>query len=179
MTSDESLTEVISTFKCAQDKDIESFFYNKAVLFDKKGKSKTHLVLDFDALETGQIVILAYFSIAIHLLKIPEGTSTTKIRRLDGLYSRTGSEPITEIPSYLIGQLAKNDKYSSVISGSLILGYALNVISIAEKHVGGRNICIECRDIPQIISFYEHSGFKTLGRDPDDDLIQMYCIIGK
>ena len=179
MTSDETLAEVISTFECSHDSDIESFFYDKAVLFDRKGKSKTHLILNHDALENCRIEILAYFSLAIHLLKIPEGTSATQIRRLDGLYSRTGGEPISEIPSFLIGQLSKNDKYAKSISGSLILEYALYAISVAEECVGGRIIHVECRDISQVISFYENNGFKILRRDPNDGLIHMYCIIGK
>ena len=179
MASEEVLSEVISTFKCAKDSDIEGFINNKAVLFNRKGKSKTHLVLNQDALEKGDIEIVAYFSLAIHLLKVPEGTSASQVRRLDGLYSRKGGDPITEIPSFLIGQLAKNDTYASSISGSLLLEYALSAISSAEEIVGGRVVYIECRDIPKVISFYENNGFKVLRSDPDDGLIQMYCIIGK
>jgi len=178
MTSDEIVSEVISNFKCANDNDIENFIKNKAVLFDNKGKSKTHLLLDENALIDGSIEIVAYFSIAIQLLRIPDGTSASQIRRLDGLYSRKGGDPINEIPSFLIGQIAKNDKYISSISGSLLLEYALSVISVAEEMVGGRVVYIECRDIPNLISFYEKNGFKVLRSDPDDGLIQMYCIIG-
>jgi len=61
----------------------------------------------------------------------------------------------------------------------LVLEYALSVISSAEEIVGGRVVYIECRDIPKVISFYENNGFKVLRSDPDDSLIQMYCIIGK
>jgi hypothetical protein len=179
MTSEETLLEVISSFKCSKDVDIEGFLNNKAVLFNRKGKSRTHLLLNQDALETGSIEILAYFSLAIHMLKIPEGTSANQVRRLDGLYARKGSEPITEIPSFLIGQLAKNDTYASEISGSLLLEYALSDIASAQEIVGGRVAYIECRDTPKVISFYEQNGFKILRRDPDDGLIQMYCIIGK
>lgn len=179
MASDETIAEVISSFKCFRDNDIESFFYSKAVLFNKKGKSKTHLILNQEALEEGRIEILAYFSLAIHLLRIPESASATQIRRLDGLYSRVGGEPISEIPSYLIGQLAKNDTYASSISGSLVLEYALFIISAAEENVGGRIVHVECRDIPQVIQFYESNGFRVLRRDPNDGLIHMYCIIGR
>jgi hypothetical protein len=179
MASEDTVSEVISAFACSYDSDIVSFIREKAILFDRKGKSKTHLILDQDKLENGQIVIVAYFALAIHLLRIPEGTSATQVKRLDGLYSKRSGEPITEIPSFLIGQLAKDDKYSSAISGTLLLDYALSVISAAEERVGGRVVYIECRDIPELIEFYENNGFKLLRRDPDDELIQMYCIIGK
>jgi hypothetical protein len=179
MTSEETVLEVISSFKCSKDVDIEGFLNSKAVLFNRKGKSRTHLLLDQGALENGSIELLAYFSLAIHMLRIPESTSANQVRRLDGLYARKGSEPITEIPSFLIGQLAKNDTYASSVSGSLLLEYALSAISSAQEFVGGRVVYIECRDLPKVISFYEQNDFKVLRRDPDDGLIQMYCIIGR
>jgi len=179
MASTETISEVFSNFKCVKDNDIESFINDKSVLFDRKGKSKTHLLLNQDKLEKGIIEIVAYFSLAIHQLRIPEGASASQIRRLDGLYAKKGKNPITEIPSYLIGQLAKNDTYSSDISGSLLLEYALSIISKAEENVGGRVVYVECRDIAKVITFYENNGFKVLRRDPDDGLIQMYCVIGK
>lgn len=178
MASEEKVSEVISAFSCSFDNDIESFLVNKAVLFDRKGKSRTHLILDRDELEKGNIVIAAYFSLAIHLIKIPEGTSSSQVRRLDGLYSRKGSNPISEIPSFLIGQLAKDDKYSSKITGALLLEYALAVISTAQEAIGGRVVYIECRNVDKLITFYENNGFKVLRHDPDDGLVQMYCIIG-
>ena len=67
IASKEVVSEVISTFKCSYDNDIENFLREKATLFDYKGKSKTHLILDQDELEKGSIVIVAYFSLAIHL----------------------------------------------------------------------------------------------------------------
>ena len=179
IASYDSISEIVLRFKCLRDNDIQSFLHDKAALFNRKGKSKTHLVLDQEALENGSVNIVAYFSLAIQLLRIPEGTSVTQIRLLDGLYSRKGGEQITEIPSFLIGQLAKNDLYSSSVSGSLILEYALSVISTAEEMVGGRVVYVECRDIPQVISFYENNGFKIFRRDPDDGLVQLCCIIGK
>ena len=178
LASEDIISGVFSTFRCKHDLDIESFLKEKAVLFDKKGKSKTHLLLDEDELMHGNIVIAAYFSNAIQSLKIPESISMSQIRRLDGLYSKRGGEQISEVPSYLIGQLAKNDSYKNQIDGSLVLEYAMSVISSAEHLVGGRVVYIECRDIPILITFYESSGFKLLRRDPNDALLQMYCIIG-
>jgi len=102
----------------------------------------------------------------------------SQLRRLDGLYSKRGGEQISEVPSYLIGQLAKNDSYKTQIDGSIVLEYAMSIISKAELLVGGRVVYIECRDIPMLIAFYERNGFKLLRRDPDDALLQMYCIIG-
>jgi hypothetical protein len=173
MTSEDFASEVVSSFICGKDDDIENFIKGKAVLFDRKGKSKTHFLLDEDALLDGIIEIVGFFSLAIQLLKIPEGTTITQIRRLDGLYSRKGGDPITEIPAFLIGQLAKNDKYTKVFPGKTLLEYALSAIAEAERVVGGRVAYVECRDIPELISFYGQNGFKTLRRDPSDGLVQI------
>ena len=178
LTSKDTVLEVISSFKCSHDSDIENFLNSKAILFDSKGKSRTYFIINDDALENGLIEVVAYFSLAIHLLRIPEKTSASQIKRLDGLYSRRGGTPISEIPSFLIGQLAKNDTYPTAISGSKLLEYALSAISAAEKIVGGRVVYIECRDEPKLIKFYEDNGFAVLRRDPNDGLVQMYCLIG-
>ena len=121
--------------------------------------------------------MFAYFSIAMQTLKIPQGTSSSQIRKLDGLYARKGDGKITEIPSFLIGQLAKNDTYSNYISGDDVIELALAVIGRAQEIIGGRVVFIECQDKPELIEFYSRNGFKVFRQDPEDKLIQMVCIL--
>lgn len=104
MTSEETLKEVISAFYCSKDHDVENFLQNenKAVLYERKSKSRTYLIFDEDDLEKGTLVLLAYLTIAMQTLKIPNGTAASQIRKLDGLYAKKGTEAITEIPSFLI-----------------------------------------------------------------------------
>lgn len=181
MTSEETVKEVISTFYCSKDHDVESFLKNenKAILYERKSKSRTYFIFDEDGLENGSFVLLAYFTIAIQTLKIPNGTVASQIRKLDGLYAKKGSEALTEIPSYLIGQLGKNDKYTDKIAGDELLEYALSVISKAQGIVGGRVAFIECQDKPQLINFYTRNGFKHFRKDPDDGLVQMVRLLDK
>lgn len=181
MTSEETVKEVISTFYCSKDHDIESFLKNenKAILYERISKSRTYLIFDEDDLESGSFVLLAYFTIAIQTLKIPNGTAASQIRKLDGLYAKKGSEALTEIPSYLIGQLSKNDEYADKIAGDELLEYALSVISKAQGIVGGRVAFIECQDEPQLINFYTGNGFKHFRKDPDDGLVQMVRLLDK
>ncbi len=181
MTSKETVKEVISTFYCAKDHDIESFLKNenKAILYERKSKSRTYLIFDEDGLENGNFVFLAYFTIAMQTLKIPNGMAASQIRKLDGLYAKKGSDSITEIPSFLIGQLGKNDEYADKITGDELLEYALSVISKAQGIVGGRVAFIECQDKPQLIDFYTRNGFKHFRKDPDDGLVQMVRLLGK
>lgn len=181
MTSEETVKEVISTFYCSKDHDIESFLKNenKAILYERKSKSRTYLIFDEDGLENGNFILLAYFTVAIQTLKIPNGTVASQIRKLDGLYAKKGSEALTEIPSYLIGQLSKNDEYTDKIAGDELLEYALSVISKAQGIVGGRVAFIECQDRPQLINFYTRNGFKHFRKDPDDGLVQMVRLLDK
>lgn len=181
MTSEETIKEVISTFYCSKDPDIESFLKseNKAILFERKSKSRTYMIFDEDGLEGGTFILLAYFTIAMQTLKVPDGTAASQIRKLDGLYAKKGSEAITEIPSFLIGQLGKNDKYTGRISGDELLEYAFSVIGKAQGIVGGRVVFIECQDKPQLINFYTKNGFKHFRKDPEDGLVQMIRLLDK
>lgn len=88
MASEEKVSEVISVFKCGRAPDIENFIKNKAITYEKKAKSRTYLAFDEEAMYEGEFKLLAYFTIAMQTLKIPEGTSPSQIRKLEGLYSR-------------------------------------------------------------------------------------------
>ncbi|AVX30318.1 hypothetical protein CTH_0715 [Carboxydocella thermautotrophica] len=177
MASEKKVSEVISIFKCAKDRDIENFIKEKAIIYEKKAKSRTYLVFDEEASLEGEFKLLGYFALALQSLKIPEGTSVSQIRRLDGLYSRKGDGLITEIPAFLIGQLGKNDLYKDDINGDKLMKYALAVISRAQEIVGGRIVFLECQDKPKLIDFYSRNGFKIFRKDPLDNLVQMIRLI--
>ena len=52
MASEQFISEVISSFKCSRDSDIEEFLKNsnKAILYEKKSKSRTYLIFDGEGL---------------------------------------------------------------------------------------------------------------------------------
>ncbi len=87
------------------------------------------------------------------------------VKKLDGLYKN-----ISEIPVFLIGQLAKNDQFTTALTGQELLEYAWSVIMNAHKYVGGRLVLIECNDHPKLIYFYEANGFTYIQKD---ELVQM------
>ncbi|MBE3554853.1 MAG: hypothetical protein IMW85_07675 [Thermicanus sp.] len=175
MTSDEKVKEVIFTFYCKKDADIENFLKNenKAILYEKKSKSRTYFIFDEDGLKNGELILMAYFTIAMQTLKIPNGVAASQIRKLDGLYAKKGSQILTEIPAFLIGQLGKNDKFANQITGDELLEYALSLIGKAQNIVGGRVAFIEFQDKPKLIEFYSRNGFMLFRKDPDDGLVQM------
>lgn len=170
----ESIKKIISTFSCNIDKDIEKFLIENALLFESKNKAKTYFILDNDKLLNGEVEILAYFALSTKVLHLPDELSNSQRKKIDGLYNS-----ISEISTFLIGQIAKNDKNQNNILGSEILDYACSYIERASSIVGGRIILIELKDNLKLIDFYQQNGFKLLNNKTENEekLLQMIKII--
>jgi len=124
--------------------------------------------MDEEQFANGKFVILAYFTIALKVLKISElGLSNRAIKELDGFSAKMDGEVIYDFPVYLIGQVAKNDTYKNVINGEAIIDRAISVISFAQEMVGGRVVLVECENVPYLLDFYKKLGFKIIKEDAD------------
>lgn len=172
------LSELLSSFSCEKDKDIEFFLHNNAIRFEKLNKSRTYLLCDSDSLnEKGEFVILGYFSTALKVLDLPDHLSNRRRKEMDGLSAKLHGEVIRSVPCYLIGQLAKNSNISGecAIKGSELIDYALTIIQYAETLVGGRFVMIECRNTPKLLDFYAENRFKKFDEFPHEDspMVQM------
>jgi len=176
MSDEETAQELISIFVCEKDKDIENFLKEKAILFEKLGKSRTYFIFDE---EDNDFKILAYFTLAIQVLKVPEELlSGRKTLIFDGFSSKIRGAKITEFPAILIGQLGKNDLYPESISGSEVMEYCLITLLKGQARLGGRIIMLECKDVPYIISLYEKFGFQKLEKEyEEEELLQMVKIL--
>ena len=64
-----------------------------------------------------------------------------------------------ECLSILIGQLGKNDLFSSLINLKEILDFAFSTIKDIMELVGGRIILIECFNSDKLVQLYEDHGF--------------------
>lgn len=169
------MSGVFSNFECKKDPDIQSFLINRAILYERKNKSRTYLLVDAADIRN----LLGYCSVSPQVLRIPENLSNSQIKKLDGLYTRNrnGNGPISEIPAYLIGQVGKNSKFVDEITGKDILNIAFEAIETAQEAVGGRVAYIECKPIQEVIDFYKNNGFTYLWEDPIDGMLQMYTVI--
>jgi predicted GNAT family N-acyltransferase len=176
MSDEKKAQELISIFNCEKDKDIENFIRERAILFEKLGKSRTYLIFDEDEEE---FKVLAYFTLAMQVLKIPEDLlSNRKTKFLDGFSSKIRGEKITEFPTILIGQVGKNDLFKELISGNEIMQYCLSTVFKGQAVLAGRIIMLECKDVPYIINLYKKFGFQKLEKDYDEDEhIQMIKIL--
>ena len=173
--SESKVQEAIFSFCCEQDTDIENFLKNTAIRFEKISKSRTYLLVDEVELTRQKFNVLAYFTIALRVLKISDlGLSKTQIKKLDGFSAIKKDEPITDFPVFLVGQIGKNDAFKKSIKGNQVLEYAMSVIGRAQDEVGGRIVLAECDDNPKLIKFYKDNGFIILNTD---EMVQLIRII--
>ena len=140
------------------------------------GKSRTFFIFDE---EKEEFQILAFFTLAIQVLRIPEEMiSGRKAKFFDGFSSKINGVKITEFPAILIGQLGKNEMYSDLIYGTEILEYCLAKIFEGQARLGGRIIMLECKDIPYLIHLYKQFGFDVLDKDYEEgELLQMFKVL--
>ena len=158
--------------------DVENFLKEKAILFEKLGKSRTFFIFDE---ESNQFNILAYFSLALQVLKIPnELLSGRKTKNLDGFSSKYKGKKITDFPAILIGQLGKNEPYSGLVTGYELLQYCISTILIGQTKLSGRIIMLECKNIPHLLKLYKDFGFSLIEKDySKGELLQMIKVLNE
>lgn len=176
------LRQIVSSFCCEQDEDIENFLHNRAVEFEKLSKARTYLLCDEDQMISEdfyleQLKIYGYIAIAQKILTVPDDWSNRKRKELDGLNGKIHGEPIMDFSCYLIGQLSRNSNVpKESISGKELLQYAYDVIATAVDAVGGRYMMIECQNESGLIEFYESNGFQEVNRSNDGSRLMVQMI---
>ncbi len=155
---EESLYNLLSDFSCPKNPDVEYFLLHNAIEFTKKDQSITYLVFSSE-----DASLVGYFSltvkpISIHVSNISK-TTAKKLARVSILDEETQSYTTA---AYLIAQLGKN--YSlpkeKQISGTILLGFALETISALKYSIGGVIEFLECEDNDFLLNFYMQNRFK-------------------
>ena len=178
---DDKLKNLLSSFSCAYDEDIQNFLHNRAIEFEKLSKSRTYLIVSEEQFENPEIAfdeftIYGYISLAVKVFTVPEETSNRQRQQLDGFSAKEHGKQISNFPCYLIGQLARNSNVpKKSISGAELLNFAYKMIGEAVKLVAGRNILVECHNNEKLIKFYLDNGFYKISQVPDESqtMIQM------
>lgn len=176
---DRVLFEILSSFSCKYDTDIESFLRLKAIEFEKLSKARTYLFLNEEDLRRGveHPKIYGYISLALKILTLPDTASNRFRKEIDGICAKIHGQQISDFPCYLIGQLSKNtDISNNPVSGRELIDMAYDIIMTASEAVGGRYSMIECHDEGKLIQFYQNNGFKELDRIPDGDMPMVQMI---
>lgn len=157
---------LLSSFSCKLNKDVENFLKTNAIVFSKRGFAKTHLV--FWQSDTGdEVELVGYYAIAQKSFTVSKSSvskSTYKHLSQYGMYDSTLQKNI--ISALLIGQIGKNytDGNDTLITGDELLQLALDKVSSIQNESGGRYTYLECEDIPELKTFYERNGFTEFGK---------------
>ena len=147
------------------------FIKNKAIPFEKTGKSRSFFIFDEDA---ESFKVLAYYTLALQVLKVPSSFTNREVKKLDGFSAKIRGERITAVPTILIGQVGKNELYRESLTGFKLMQYCLSTLFDGQMHLGGRVVMLECKDTPYLIDFYKQFGFIKLEKDyQEDELVQL------
>ncbi len=158
---EEDMKKLLSDFSCAKNREIEKYVHNSALDFAKQKIPMTHLVVD----DLGRIA--AIFALTHKAIEIAgEGLSNTtrsKLCRFAELDETSGSFSVS---SFLIVQFGKSDIASSFLSGDSLMACAIEILSSAQRNVGGGVVYLECEDKPKLLQFYENDNnrFRPFGR---------------
>ena len=173
------LQEAIVNFRCAKDSEMEDFLKNRAFLFEEKGKSRTYLLLNNDALQHGEARIIAFFSVAPQVMFVPSSLPVRQIRRLDGFSGKIHGKKVEALPVYLIGQLARDDACADEITGHVLLLHAWNILKLAQDIVGGRMVMVDVKTSAAVlIRFYERENFQFISENEETGLSQLIYMFG-
>ncbi|MBS4869334.1 MAG: N-acetyltransferase [Eubacterium sp.] len=188
---EERTKQILSSFECPQNKDVEKFIKDKAIIFSKQGISRTHLVYWYSDSEQWEKSkeLVGYYTIASKSLVFhKKSVSNTIWKKAVKYCDKKPEDKKCVFSAPLIGQLSKNfaGGNDSLITGQELLTLALNKIKSVQNEIGGKFTYLECEDKPKLIDFYERNGFtifgkRTLERDETDIngeyLIQLFKYI--
>ena len=152
------LNRLLTDYACPPNPDVERFLHNQAIDFTKRSQSVSYLL--FANIDEQ---LLAYFTLTIKSISVNaanfSNTMRRKIERVSEVNEQTGEYILA---AYLIAQLGKNftDGANERITGDQLLQAALDEIYGLRYKAGGTVIFLETEEIPALIAFYEHNGFK-------------------
>jgi hypothetical protein len=177
------LRQILSTYSCEINIDVERFLLEQSIEFTKKNQSVTYMVFASDGCE-----ILGYFTIAVKPISVDgtefSNTVKKKIARVSQQDAESGNYLLS---AYLIAQLGKNfnSRGNKIITGEQLLNLAIEKIKELQYMVGGLVVFLEAENEPKLIDFYEHeNGFKhfdtrkiNVGTDREHSLIQLLKVL--
>ena len=159
----ENRTDLIKTFKCSKNQDLERYLLEKAIDSDKRANAKTHLLVN-NRIKTPEVV--GYFTLTMKPI-LTDGISKEMIKKIDGF-----SKDRKCVYFYLIGQLGLSDKYIGSKLGYILLFSAIEMIEQSTKIIGGRYILVDAFNCKPVIEFYNRNGFTKLATSEDNILSQ-------
>lgn len=114
--------------------------------------ARTSLIIDED---NGNDII-GYFTLLNKQFNLEGNVSKSVRQRI------VFSKQATSMSTILIAQLGRTDQYRGRVSGSEILGLALENCKKIHRIIGMRIVCVEYEPVDELISFYGRNLFEFL-----------------
>ena len=160
------LSNLLSTFSCPKNLNIEHFLRTHAVSCAKQRFAITYLILNAFS------EIVGFFTLAHKPMLFDQERLAGKCRRRirqfcvrPNLLGDTEADGKLLVSTFLIAQLGKNFTLlaGEKIAGREIVEAAMRTLSNIQKTIGGGVIFLECEDQPKLLDFYSRQGFIKFG----------------
>ena len=164
MFGDEALSKVLSTFSCPLNNEVENFLKYKAVVSSRLQTSQTYLVMSDDG------DLLGYYTLVLKSFSVVGTQLSGGNRRLISRFAQEDDAGNFHAAVYLIAQIGKNYavEENKRISGSELIGMALDEFRAIKSRVGGKLVMVEREDDrPKLLTFYQANGFKSWSKRSD------------
>lgn len=163
---EDAVKDILSSFSCPLNADVENFLKYKAIEFSKRGFSKTHIVY-WQTADGKEKEFVGYYTIASKFISIERSAVNSKeARKLreHGIFNEKTNEYTIAAP--LIAQLGKNyaNGNDTLIKGDDLLQLAMEKVRKVQNEVGGRFAYLECEEKEKLMKFYERNRFKLFGK---------------
>jgi len=157
----EDVDKLLKTFICKRDADLQDFFHNNAILYEKRDLSRTFILMEDEN-------VLGYVSLATTVLEVKEDCAISKklIKKMNLDKGATSA--------FLIGQLCKAEGIVEGI-GKILMELAFVKFSSVRKICGGRVVRVDCKK--DLIDYYKKYEFFLISEDPSQKLYRMALLL--
>jgi|GEM_PF-1017800 len=160
------------------NKDVETFFKEKAAQSCKLNTSSTYIIVSTDR----ELEVLGYFTLATKMLTIKLSILTKSEQKVISRYGYYDEDSDSlKIPAILIAQLSRNFNTSDALCGSDLMDIILKQVKNIFNLTSGKTVFLECERIKKLTDFYESQKFKFLDTNifskNNKELVQMYRLI--
>ncbi len=159
---EDNLKNMLSSFSCPQNAEIDSFLKINSLNFARRKLSITYLVFDENDGE-----ILGYFTLAHKAIEIKNDNISNTTRRKLSSHARLDTDTNSFTASaFLLAQIGKNYgiENGKRISGSELIGCANDVMEDIQHRIGGGIIYLGCEDRQILKNFYiDRNHYKIFG----------------
>lgn len=164
------MRDILSSFSCTLNQDVEYFLRYKSIEFTKQNISPTYLI--FTSYKN-EIVLIGYYTLTAKIISIKSNILSKTMRKRIAKFGTFDKESKQyRLPASLIAQLGKNfsNNYNKLITVGELLKLACNRVRKVQEQIGGKVVYIECEDKECLIEFYKRNDFHVFGkRNLDND----------